>query len=193
MVLSPQSLYKESGYDHKPSLFGPSMTFESNITNHSLYYSSNDFCQSADDADSFFPSIENDGLLSPFILMIDRGGCTFVTKVRNAQNLGATAVLIADNVCLCSDQECASEDLSSCEEQSPIMADDGSGSDIRIPSFLLWKPGADLIKSELINNNPVQLEITFGLPTPSDRVEYELWTIPTNEVSTFNFISHLHC
>jgi hypothetical protein len=38
---------------------------------------------------------------SPYILLIDRGGCSFVQKVRNAQHTGAAAVLIADNVCLC--------------------------------------------------------------------------------------------
>lgn len=39
---------------------------------------------------------------SPFILMADRGNCTFVTKVRHAQHAGASGVLVADNVCLCS-------------------------------------------------------------------------------------------
>jgi len=43
---------------------------------------------------------------SPFILMVDRGGCTFVKQVRNAQQAGAAGVVIAGNTCLCSDQEC---------------------------------------------------------------------------------------
>ena len=38
---------------------------------------------------------------SPFILMVDRGGCTFVQKVRNAQRVGAAGVIIADNSWLC--------------------------------------------------------------------------------------------
>ena len=32
------------------------------------------------------------------IALIDRGNCTFVVKTKNAQNAGATAVIIADNV-----------------------------------------------------------------------------------------------
>jgi len=40
-------------------------------------------------------NIPNDGG-APFILLVERGVCTFVKKVRNAQHLGAAAVLIAD-------------------------------------------------------------------------------------------------
>ena len=41
---------------------------------------------------------------SPYIVMIDRGDCTFVTKVRHAQHAGASGVIIADNVFLCDDE-----------------------------------------------------------------------------------------
>jgi len=33
---------------------------------------------------------------APFMLLVERGDCTFVRKVRNAQQLGAAAVLIGD-------------------------------------------------------------------------------------------------
>ena len=63
--------------------------------------------------------------------MVDRGGCSFVQKVRNAQHYGAAAVLISDNKCMCSDQDCNSKfSPSECETAEPIMADDGSGSDV---------------------------------------------------------------
>ena len=35
------------------------------------------------------------------IIMLDRGDCTFVQKVRHAENAGASAVLIVDNKPLC--------------------------------------------------------------------------------------------
>jgi hypothetical protein len=92
--------------------------------------------------------------------------------------------VIADNTCLCSDQECiANTDLPSCESTEPIMADDGSGSDISVPSFLMFKHDADKIIDELMQNHPVQLEMSWALPNPDDRVEYDLWTVPKDATS----------
>lgn len=46
----------------------------------------------------------------------------------------------------------------------PIMADDGSGADITIPSFLLYKPDADAIKSKLRETDFVQvMRISLGM------------------------------
>lgn len=74
--------------------------------------------------------------------MVDRGGCTFVQKVRNAQRVGAAGVMIADNTCLCSFQDvCHPDPGHDCEIREPIMADDGSGSDISIPSFFNVQAG----------------------------------------------------
>jgi hypothetical protein len=63
------------------------------------------------------------------------------------------------------------------------MADDGSGTDISIPSFLMFKRDADSVKDELKQNHPVQMEMAWALPNPDDRVEYDLWTVPTDVVS----------
>jgi hypothetical protein len=67
------------------------------------------------------------------------------------------------------------------------MADDGSGADISIPSFLMFKRDADLIKDQLMQNQPVQIEMAWSLPNPDDRVEYDLWSVPTDVVSK-NFL-----
>lgn len=67
------------------------------------------------------------------------------------------------------------------------MADDGSGSDISIPSFLMFKVDADKVKKELMSNQPVQLEMSWSLPSPDDRVEYDLWSTPSDVVSK-NFL-----
>ena len=121
----------------------------------------------------------------PFILMVDRGDCTFVKKVRNAQRSGAAGVIIADNTCLCSaGSDCTPDgEFEECESKEPIMADDGSGSDITIPSFLMFKQDADPIKESLKENTAVRMEMAWALPRPDDRVEYELWTTPKDKVS----------
>jgi len=119
--------------------------------------------------------------------MVDRGSCTFVQKVRNAQRSGAAGVIIADNLCLCHDADCVSANAdTTCQTSEPIMADDGSGSDITIPSFLMFKKDADEVKAELRANNMVQIEMTWKLPRPDDRVEYDLWTVPT-EIASRDF------
>lgn len=116
--------------------------------------------------------------------MVDRGGCTFVQKVRNGQHAGAVAVVIADNVCQCKhDKVCTPLPDTQCEKHEPIMADDGSGDDITIPSILLFKQDADPIKDSLTHNKNVMLELTWSLPNPDDHVEWDLWTSPTDFLS----------
>ena len=65
----------------------------------------------------------------------------------------------------------------------PIMADDGSGSDISIPSFLLFKEDADPIGQSLLNNEHVRVQMSFSVPAPDSRVEYDLWTSPADDVT----------
>jgi hypothetical protein len=154
----------------------------------SLYYANSDLCDPNVDTRSGFPARANDktGQMapwpSPYILMVDRGGCTFVNKVRNAQRSGAAGVIIADSTCLCAAGDaCLSNDA--CETREPVMADDGSGSDITIPSFLMFKEDADPIKAEMKANRMVRIEMAWSLPSPDARVEYDLWTTPTDLVS----------
>jgi hypothetical protein len=93
-----------------------------------------------------------------------------------------------DNICLCSDAECIVETkFSMCEHQPPTMKDDGSGADITIPSYLIFKEDADRIKTELSLNHPVQIEMSWNLPTGDSCVRYDLWTTPS-DVFSFNFI-----
>jgi len=41
----------------------------------------------------------------------------------------------------------------------------------------------DAVKAELRANHMVQVEMTWALPSPDDRVEYDLWTTPSDLVS----------
>jgi PA domain len=155
----------------------------------SVYYADSDLCDANVNTRGGYPErdMDKDGKMkpweSPYILMVDRGGCTFVQKVRNAQRSGAAGVVIADNTCLCNDSECTANNGGACETTEPIMADDGSGADISIPSFLMFKRDADAVKAELKANRPVQIEMAWSLPNPDDRVEYDLWTVPSDSVS----------
>lgn len=86
--------------------------------------------------------------------------------------------------------QCAHEDICTprpgeiCEQNEPIMADDGSGYDITIPSVLLFKQDADPIKAVLINGKPVRMELSWSLPNPDNHVEWDLWTSPTDYISS---------
>ena len=186
----PQSLTKKDGYDHRDALFG--MPPYGGSIQEKLYYTTDNLCSNSNSGAVLtgYP-VERDGegnalpFASPFILMIDRGDCSFVQKVRNAQHAGAAAVLIADSTCICGMSDCVmSEGQVFCEEQEPIMDDDGTGGDITIPSFLVFKQDADKIKAEIKDKNqPVRAEMTFRLPTPDATVEYELWTTASNVLS----------
>jgi hypothetical protein len=71
-----------------------------------------------------------------------------------------------------------------CETVEPYMSDDGSGADISIPTFLLFKHDADAIKSTLVERNqPVTAELSFYIPNPDGHVEYDVWTSPVDPTS----------
>jgi hypothetical protein len=96
--------------------------------------------------------------------MIDRGNCTFVTKVRNIEKVGAKMALICDN------KPESSENV--------IMADDGSGSAINIPSFIIRKRDCDIIKAELNrqqDSKTVYVRAEIDIVHPDNRVDYEYW------------------
>jgi hypothetical protein len=66
------------------------------------------------------------------IALIERGTCTFVTKVKNAQNAGAIGVIIADNVA-----------------GSPPAGMGGADPTITIPSVRITQADANTLKSAL--------------------------------------------
>lgn len=185
----PKTLHRPDGYEHREALFGIPPYGGSIAQN--MYYAPDTLCDMTTvDTRGGYPirAMDDDGKMlpwqSPYILMLDRGGCTFVQKVRNAQRVGAAGVIIADNTCLCSAAAvCTPDPGHQCEEREPIMADDGSGADISIPSFLIFKQDADLVKAEVMANHAIRIEMSWALPNPDDRVEYDLWTTPTDKVS----------
>lgn len=169
----PKDLSRGSGYDHREALFGIP-PYGGSIQQNVIYDVDENLCS----------PVTGKKWKAPFILMVDRGGCTFVQKVRNAQHAGAAAVIIADNACQCKHEKvCAPGPEDQCEKHEPIMADDGSGHDVTIPSVLIFKHDADPIKAILVRGKTVRMELTWSLPNPDGHVEWDLWTSPTDYAS----------
>ena len=84
-----------------------------------------DACRPFKDDDFYYEHInERDRVGSKPVLLVERGTCHFVEKAMNAQNFGAVMLIIIDN--------------DSYESPSSIiMADDGTGQKVNIPSFLI--------------------------------------------------------
>jgi len=95
----------------------------------------------------------------PKIVLLDRGQCSFVTKVRHAQDAGAIAVIIMDNI---------NEDISKI-----VLSDDGNGAGIKIPSVMISKKDGDTIKQFIKENLKGHLSalLDFDLPNPDNHVE----------------------
>ncbi|KAL7559510.1 hypothetical protein ACA910_010322 [Epithemia clementina (nom. ined.)] len=181
-VQLPPSLRKEGGYDHRDAMFG--IPPYGGSIQQQVYYSATTLCDANVDKKGGYPTRDDHSAWkTPFILMVDRGECSFVQKVRNAQRAGATGVLIADDVCICNRSDCQVADEEKCEQEEPTMSDDGSGSDISIPSFLVFKEDADQLKAALLNNQHVRVEMSFKVPSPDSHVEYELWTTASEPTS----------
>jgi len=186
----PVNLFRDEGYDHREALFGKPLY--GGAIAEKVIYADSDLCDSNVDTHKGYPctSYDSDGKCTPwsgrFILMVDRGACHFVTKALNAQNAGAAGVLIADNQCQCSSVGaglCTNDPGIDCESFLPIMADDGNGGVVTIPSFLMLKQDADIIKNTLKSNQNVQVKMSWNMPAPDDRVEWDLWSTPSETVS----------
>lgn len=109
-----------------------------------------------------------------------------LVKVRQAQWVGASAVVVADTMCLCSDSDCVPTAADKpCEVFPPALADDGSGGDISIRAILLAKQDADNLKRALKSNQDVTMNLEWLPPAPDHSVHYDLFTLPSDETSYF--------
>eukprot|EP00930_Biecheleria_cincta_P004028 TRINITY_DN104933_c0_g1_i1.p1 TRINITY_DN104933_c0_g1~~TRINITY_DN104933_c0_g1_i1.p1 ORF type:complete len:495 (+),score=73.25 TRINITY_DN104933_c0_g1_i1:32-1486(+) len=101
------------------------------------------------------------------IIMVRRGSCSFTTKVKVAAGKGAHAVIIVDR---------ENSDLTAKDMANIIVADDGYGGSIHIPSILVSKEdGNKLIRAVKANvASPVVVELAWDLPMDSV-VTLDLW------------------
>ena len=110
------------------------------------------------------------------ILLVKRGECTFVSKVRNAQQAGANMVIIINN---------SDEDI-----HNLIIADDGTGNDIYIPSAMINKKDGDKIYNFLQeNNNKVYVIIDFLL-NQNKKIELETF-FSSSEIKAYQLLINL--
>lgn len=104
------------------------------------------------------------------IVMIDRGGCSFVTKVRNVERNGGHVALIINNS--------TEENISSI-----VMADNGKGMEVTIPGVIISKRDGDTIKEYMKQNldnkgkQPI-FEVEFRMENKTNVVQYDLWYTP---------------
>lgn len=105
------------------------------------------------------------------IALVDRGTCAFVIKVKNAQNAGAIAVLVADNVA-----------------GSPPAGLGGADPTITIPSARITLADGNLIKANLPGVN-VTLGVNLAILAGADSAGKALLNAP-NPVQSGSSISH---
>lgn len=100
------------------------------------------------------------------IIVVRRGKCSFVTKVKVASKKGAHAVIIVDR----EDSPLTSKDLAHI-----IVADDGYGNTISIPSILISKQdGQPLIDEIKKKQNEVIVELAWEVPI-DHTVQVDMW------------------
>ena len=105
------------------------------------------------------------------IIMLDRGSCAFVAKVKNAQDVGAKAVVIVDNK--------PNEDAT-----KVTMRDNGVGGNLFIPAYLIKKDDGDKIKDVLkINKDSVTIVMSFDMPSMPGLIFLDLWISSDNLLS----------
>lgn len=115
----------------------------------------------------------NEGRTSPIVL-VTRGLCSFITKVRHGQDIGAKAVLIIDD---------QSEPDSLDNE---LLYDETGSLDIVIPSFLVTKAEGDRIR-HIAQTEEVELILSFELPPVTHQfIDVTFWmSSGSNETLAF--------
>lgn len=109
------------------------------------------------------------------IIMLDRGNCSFVTKVRNVQEAGGHIALIVNN--------------NEFEEVSDvIMADDGRGRELTIPGVLITYKQGQILKKfynenklfpKIIEN--IRIEVDFEMENRTNTVKLDFFVNSFNE------------
>jgi hypothetical protein len=101
-------------------------------------------------------SLTNGAAISGRIALIDRGTCTFVTKVKNAQNAGAVGVIIANNV------------PPDSNNPSGVITMSGSDTTITIPSVMVTQVDGGNIKSQVGSGVNATLLLDPSAPAGTD-------------------------
>ena len=138
-INSPVSIAGD--YDFLPAAFGPSVgSFSGNLV------LANDGTGAPTEACS---ALTNGGVINGNIAVIERGNCEFGVKVLNAENAGAVAVIVINNV---------AGALTS-------MGAGAVGDTVTIPSFMISQADGAGILTELGNSVTVNVSVVGGTNT----------------------------
>uniref|UniRef100_U5ES93 alpha-1,2-Mannosidase n=1 Tax=Corethrella appendiculata TaxID=1370023 RepID=U5ES93_9DIPT len=121
-----------------PGHFGPELVGDQSIEQKAVFVKPFRLCSDLDN------SIDVSGK----IVVIERGDCTFVSKVRKAQEAGAVAGIIIDNV----------PDTSIHNQAMFAMSGDGKD-DVKIPVVFLFTKEANTLRTAIEENNDLEITI----------------------------------
>jgi hypothetical protein len=164
LVHIPFQLHDPKGFDHIKAGFGfPTVSAAKSLAAY-VYYIEQTLCAPVTNQTIGYPDHET--WHTPFILLINGGGiCSPVMRVRHAQMIGASAVLLSAPHCSCGNNTCTNtypEDT--CVNTDPVLVDDGSGADVTIPSVMIERVIGEKLKNELRNGHPCMVEVQWGIP-----------------------------
>jgi hypothetical protein len=157
-------------YDVGTASFGPALTTTGTTDDVAAALDAAD-AAGASTTDACSP-ITNASAVSGRIALVDRGSCTFVTKVKNAQSAGAIGVLVADNV-----------------PDTPPAGLGGSDSTISIPSVRITLADGNTIKNALAGGVNVTLTVDPSIHAGADAQGRAMVWSP-NPVQPGSSISH---
>ncbi|TNV78307.1 hypothetical protein FGO68_gene10975 [Halteria grandinella] len=108
------------------------------------------------------------------IILVDRGQCSFVTKVRNVERAGGSLAVIIDDTYE--------------KVESITMLNDGIGAGISIPAMLIGKKEGQILKNFLTKQPPeiaatASLYVNFDRENTDKRVKWEMWYTSGNKLS----------
>nr|CCA30104.1 unnamed protein product [Neospora caninum Liverpool]CEL71350.1 TPA: unnamed protein product [Neospora caninum Liverpool] len=137
---------------------------------------------------------------SPVIVMVRRGGCNFVNKVKVAQRKGAKAVIVADTKGSLSSQKDVKKVIK--VVRLSVIYTDGWGESIKIPSLLLSEQDANFLiaagdglfeddasdaarptRTGGQGKKTVIIELVWSLPK-DHAVQIDVWSTPSSTQST---------
>ena len=101
------------------------------------------------------------------IFIARRGDCAFVEKVRNAEKMGASLLVVVDN---------KAENIT-----AVIMGDNGTGAGLRIPAMLIGKSDGERLIEFAMSKGVATLSAEFSVKEKGSVADIELWYSSNNQ------------
>lgn len=164
IVYSPQSLRKSypDGITGSLGNFG-NPPYDSSINGYVWFAAPSNGCEPITDT-NINAEVVN------LIVFFYRGDCAFVLKVKHAQDRGAKAVVIINNI--------PGQDVTKI-----TMKDNGLGGNLYIPAFLISDIDGAAVKKSIEDGETVSLVLKFEQVTLADLIYLDLWISSANDLS----------